>query len=115
MITRFVRNRSYLYDRLRGGVALMALHYMQFDAAWVGHITARWSFPTAAVSTVQQRDLSRRPGGQVTEGRPLHKGGSDVVMNTFRRSREPACHIASVSAIGEQYVNLQPHNDSGRS
>jgi len=118
MITRFVRNQLIIFTIASVvGVALMALHYMQIPMLLgLGNITVTMELPDGGgiyrFSNVTYRGVQV---GKVTEVRATAQGAVATLSLNTSPTIPANLHadIASVSAIGEQYVNLQPHNDSG--
>jgi phospholipid/cholesterol/gamma-HCH transport system substrate-binding protein len=118
MITRFVRNQLIIFTIAAVvGVAAMGLHYMQIPTLLgLGKITVTMELPEGGglyrFSNVTYRGVQI---GKVTDVRATAQGA----VATLSLNTSPAvpvnlhADVASVSAIGEQYVNLQPHNDSG--
>lgn len=118
MITRFVRNQLIIFTIASVvGVALMGLHYMQIPTLLgLGKITVTMELPDGGglyrFSNVTYRGVQV---GKVTDVRATAQGA----MATLSLDTSPTipanlhADVASVSSIGELYVNLQPHTDSG--
>jgi phospholipid/cholesterol/gamma-HCH transport system substrate-binding protein len=118
MITRFVRNQLIIFTIASVvGVVLMGLHYMQLPTLLgVGKITVTMELPSGGgiyrFSNVTYRGVQV---GKVTDVRATAQGAV-ATLSLDTSPRIPAnlhADVASVSAIGEQYVNLQPSNASG--
>jgi virulence factor Mce-like protein len=118
MITRFVRNQIIIFTIASVvGVALMGLHYMQLPTLLgLGKITVTMELPDGGgvyrFSNVTYRGVQV---GKVTNVRATARGAVATLSLDTSPSIPANLHadVASVSAIGEQYVNLQPRNDSG--
>ncbi len=118
MITRFVRNQLIIFTIASVvGLALMAFSYMQIPTLLgLGKITVTLELPEGGglyrFGNVTYRGVEV---GKVTDVRATTHGAvATLSLNTSPKiPADLHAQVASVSAIGEQYVNLQPHSDSG--
>jgi phospholipid/cholesterol/gamma-HCH transport system substrate-binding protein len=118
MITRFVRNQLIIFAIASVvGVALMGLYYMQIPTLLgLGKITVTMELPDGGgiyrFSNVTYRGVQV---GKVTDVRATAQGAVATLSLNTSPTIPANLHadVASVSAIGELYVNLQPHTGSG--
>ena len=118
MITRFVRNQLIIFT-IASVVALtlMILRYMQIPTLLgVAKITVTMELPDGGglyrFSNVTYRGVEV---GKVTDVRATAQGAAAILALNTSPTIPAKLHavVASVSAIGEQYVNLQPYSNSG--
>lgn len=118
MLTRFVRNQLILFTIASViGVAVMLFTYMQIPTMiGVGRLTVKLELPAAGglyrFSNVTYRGVQI---GRVTEV-VLTAKGAEATMSLDTSPKIPAdlaAEVRSVSAVGEQYVDLRPRTDSG--
>jgi len=117
MLTRFVRTQLILFTIASiVGVAVMLFAYMQVPTLLgLGRITVTLQLPSTGglyqFSNVTYRGLQI---GKVTEVR-LTDSGAEATLSLERSPRVPAdlhAEVRSMSAVGEQYVYLQPRTDA---
>lgn len=118
MLTRFVRIQLVIFAVASViGMTLMGIVYMQAPTLLgIGRMTVTLQLPGTGglyqFSNVTYRGVQM---GKVTEVRPTRDGAvATLSLNTS--PKVPAdlhAAVLSVSAVGEQYVDLQPRNDSG--
>lgn len=118
MLTRFVRVQLIIFALASViGMALMGIVYMQAPTLLgIGRMTVTLQLPGTGglyqFSNVTYRGVQM---GKVTDVRPTRDGAvATLSLNTS--PKVPAdlhAAVLSVSAVGEQYVDLQPRNDSG--
>ncbi|AGB24692.1 virulence factor Mce family protein [Mycobacterium sp. JS623] len=118
MLTRFVRNQLIIFTIASViGVAVMVFTYMQLPALFgVGRLTVTLELPAAGglyrFSNVTYRGVQI---GEVT-GVELTATGAKATLRLATSPKIPAdlqAEVRSVSAVGEQYVDLRPRTDSG--
>jgi virulence factor Mce-like protein len=118
MLTRFVRNQLIVFVIASVvGVALMLFAYMQVPTLLgLGRLTVTLELPAAGglyrFSNVTYRGVQV---GKVT-GVKLTETGAEAEMSLDSSPKIPAdlqAEVRSVSAVGEQYVDLRPRTDSG--
>jgi phospholipid/cholesterol/gamma-HCH transport system substrate-binding protein len=118
MLTRFVRMQLIIFTIAAiVGVAVMFFVYMQVPTlAGVGRITVKLELPAAGglyrFSNVTYRGVQV---GKVM-GIELTDDGAEATMRLDTSPKIPAdlqAEVRSVSAVGEQYVDLLPRTDSG--
>jgi phospholipid/cholesterol/gamma-HCH transport system substrate-binding protein len=118
MLTRFVRNQLIIFTIAAVvGIGAMVFVYMQAPVLLgLGRITVTMKAPTTGglyrFSNVTYRGVEV---GKVTDIRPTREG-AEVTMSLQRSPKIPAdlqANVRSVSAVGEQYVDLQPRTDDG--
>ncbi|MEB3030329.1 MlaD family protein [[Mycobacterium] nativiensis] len=118
MLTRFVRNQLIIFAIASVvGVGTMAFVYLQAPVLLgLGRITVKLQLPSTGglyqFSNVTYRGVEV---GKVTDIRPT-RGGAEVMMSLKPSPKIPAdlqANVRSVSAVGEQYVDLVPRTDSG--
>lgn len=118
MLTRFVRIQLAIFAVASViGIALMGIVYLQAPTLLgIGRMTVTLELPGTGglyqFSNVTYRGVQM---GKVTEVRPTREGAvATLSLNTS--PKVPAdlhAAVLSVSAVGEQYVDLQPRNDAG--
>ncbi|MFG1932538.1 MCE family protein [Mycobacterium sp. NPDC048908] len=118
VLTRFVRNQLIIFTIASiVGVAVMIFTYMQLPALLgIGHIQVTLELP-AAGGLYRFANVTYR-GVQVGEVRDikLTKTGAEAKMTLGTSPKIPAnlqANVLSVSAVGEQYVDLRPRTNSG--
>ena len=118
MLTRFVRNQLIIFTVASVvGVAVMLFAYMQVPTMLnIGRLTVTLELPAAGglyrFSNVTYRGVQIGKVKSVS----LTENGAEAVMSLDTSPKIPAdleAHVLSVSAIGEQYVDLRPRTDSG--
>ena len=118
MLTRFVRNQLIIFT-IAGivGVLAMVLVYMQLPTLLgIGRMTVTVELPRTGglyrFSNVTYRGVQI---GRVTDVRAT-RAGAQATLSLSTSPKIPAdlqASVLSVSAVGEQYVDLQPRTDSG--
>lgn len=118
MLTRFVRNQLIIFAVASViGVGTMIFGYLQAPVLLgIGRISVTLHLPSTGglyqFSNVTYRGVEV---GKVTEIRPT-RGGAEVTMSLKPSPKIPAdlqANVRSVSAVGEQYVDLVPRSDGG--
>ena len=118
MLTRFVRNQLIIFAIASiVGVSAMVLGYMQLPTLLgVGRMEVKMELPRTGglyrFSNVTYRGVQI---GKVTEVRP-NRTGVVATLSLDTKPKIPAdlvARVLSVSAVGEQYVDLLPRTDSG--
>jgi phospholipid/cholesterol/gamma-HCH transport system substrate-binding protein len=118
MLTRFVRNQLIIFTIASiVGVAVMLFAYMQVPTLLnLGRITVKMELPAAGglykFSNVTYRGVQV---GKVTDVK-LTADGAEASLSLETSPKIPAdleADVRSVSAVGEQYVDLRPRTDSG--
>ena len=118
MLTRFVRNQLIIFTIASiVGVAVMVFAYMQVPTLLgVGRITVKLELPAAGglyrFGNVTYRGVQI---GKVTDVK-LTENGAEATLSLDTSPKIPAdlqAEVRSVSAVGEQYVDLRPRTDSG--
>ena len=112
MLTRLVRNQLIIFTIASiVGVAAMLFTYMQVPTLLgVGRINVKLVLPSTGGLYGSRRDLPRRAGRQGHRGQAdRERGGSDAdPRHVAENSDGPTAEVRSVSAVGEQYVDLHP-------
>jgi phospholipid/cholesterol/gamma-HCH transport system substrate-binding protein len=118
MLTRFVRNQLIIFTIASiVGVAVMIFGYMQVPTLLgIGRITVKLELPATGglyrFSNVTYRGVQV---GKVT-GVELTDAGAEATLRLDTSPKIPAdlqAEVLSVSAVGEQYVDLRPRTDAG--
>lgn len=118
MLTRFVRNQLIIFTIASiVGIAVMVVVYMQAPTLLgIGRITVKLELPRTGglyqFSNVTYRGVQL---GKVTEVVPT-RSGAVATLSLASDPKVPAdlqARVLSVSAVGEQYVDLVPRTDSG--
>src|SRR3569833_1815023 len=118
MLTRFVRNQLIIFTIASVvGIAVMVVVYMQAPTLLgFGRITVKLELPRTGglyqFSNVTYRGVQL---GKVTEVVPT-RTGAVATLSLSSDPKVPAdlqARVLSVSAVGEQYVDLVPRTDSG--
>ena len=118
MLTRFIRIQLALFTIAAiAGLAIMLISYIQLPTLiGLGRITVTLELPAAGglyrFANVTYRGLQV---GKVTDVR-LVSGGAEATLTLDTSPRIPAdlaAEVRSVSAVGEQYVELRPRTGSG--
>ncbi|WP_445165517.1 MCE family protein [Mycolicibacterium sp. Dal123E01] len=118
MLTRFVRNQLIIFTIASVvGIGVMVMVYMQAPTLLgIGRITVKLELPRTGglyqFSNVTYRGVQL---GRVTEVVPT-RTGAVATLSLASNPKVPAdlqARVLSVSAVGEQYVDLVPHTDSG--
>jgi len=117
MLTRFVRTQLIIFTIASVvGVAVMLFSYMQVPTLLgIGRITVKVELP-ASGGLYRFGNVTYRGAqiGKVTSV-ALTENGAEATLSLDRSPRVPAdleAHVRSMSAVGEQYVDLQPRTDS---
>src|ERR1700678_3528135 len=118
MLTRFVRIQLLIFTIIGiVGVIAMALFYIQAPTLLgIGRMTVKLELP-ATGGLYQFSNVTYR-GVQVGKVRhvSLTSTGAEATLSLSTSSKIPAdrliAQVRSVSAIGEQYVDLQPATNS---
>ena len=117
MLTRFVRSQLIIFTIASiVGVAVMVFAYMQVPTLLgIGKINVKLQLPASGglykFSNVSYRGVEM---GKVTDIR-LTADGAEATLTLNNTPKVPAdlqARVLSVSAVGEQYVDLQPRTDS---
>lgn len=117
MLTRFVRTQLIIFAVASViGLATMTIVYLQAPMLLgLGRISVTLKLPSTGglyqFSNVTFRGVEV---GKVTDVRPTREGAV-ATMSLKRSPRVPAdltAYVRSVSAVGEQYVDLVPHSDT---
>ncbi|MBX7434981.1 MCE family protein [Mycobacterium sp. Y57] len=118
MLTRFVRTQLIIFTIASIiGVSVMVFTYMQVPMLLgIGRITVTMELP-AAGGLYRFSNVTYR-GTQVgkVQGVRLTENGAEATMSLARSPKIPAdlrAEVRSMSAVGEQYVELLPNSDSG--
>lgn len=118
MLTRLVRTQLVIFTIASViGVILMVVVYMQAPTLLgFGRMTVKLQLSGTGglyrFSNVTYRGVEV---GKVTDVRPT-RDGAEAMLSLTTSPRIPAhlrAQVRSVSAVGEQYVDLQPYHDSG--
>ncbi len=118
MLTRFVRNQLIIFTIASiVGVAVMLFAYMQVPTLLgLGRINVKLELPAAGglyrFGNVTYRGVEI---GKVTNVK-LTENGAEATLTLDTSPKVPAdlqAEVRSVSAVGEQYVDLRPRTDSG--
>jgi virulence factor Mce-like protein len=118
MLTRFVRNQLIIFTIASiVGVLAMVLVYMQLPTLLgIGRMTVKMELPRTGglyrFSNVTYRGVQI---GKVTDVRAT-RSGAEATLSLSSSPKIPAdlqASVLSVSAVGEQYVDLLPRTDSG--
>src|SRR5215208_6498084 len=118
LLTRFVRNQLIIFTIASiVGVAVMIFSYMHLPASLgIGHIQVTLELPAAGglyrFSNVTYRGVQV---GEVREVKLTEKG-AEAKLTLGTSPKIPAdlqADVLSVSAVGEQYVDLRPRTNSG--
>ena len=118
MLTRFVRNQLIIFTIASVvGVSAMVLGYMQLPTLLgIGRMEVKMELPRTGglyrFSNVTYRGVQI---GKVTRVQ-ANRSGVEATLSLDTSPKIPAdlvARVLSVSAVGEQYVDLQPRTDSG--
>jgi phospholipid/cholesterol/gamma-HCH transport system substrate-binding protein len=118
MLTRFIKIQLWIFSIVSViGVAAMAYTYIQVPTLLgVGRNEVKLELPTSGglyrFSNVTYRGVEV---GKITDIR-ITKTGAEATMSIATSPKIPAdleAEVRSVSAVGEQYVDLRPRTDSG--
>jgi phospholipid/cholesterol/gamma-HCH transport system substrate-binding protein len=118
MLTRFVRNQLIIFTIASVvGIGVMVVTYLQVGTLLgIGRMTVTLQLPRTGglyqFSNVTYRGVQL---GKVTEVRPT-RTGAEATLSLETNPKVPAdleARVLSVSAVGEQYVDLVPRTDSG--
>jgi phospholipid/cholesterol/gamma-HCH transport system substrate-binding protein len=118
MLTRFIRTQLILFTVASVvGVAVMMFAYMQVPTLLgIGRITVKLELP-ATGGLYQFSNVTYRGSqiGKVTSVELTEKG-AEATLSLDRSPKVPAdlaAEVRSMSAVGEQYVELLPRTNSG--
>ncbi|BBX30229.1 MCE family protein [Mycolicibacterium alvei] len=118
MLTRFIRTQLILFTVASVvGVAVMLFAYMQVPTLLgIGRITVKMELP-ATGGLYQFSNVTYRGSqiGKVTSV-DLTENGAEATLSLDRSPKVPAdlqAQVRSMSAVGEQYVELLPNTNSG--
>ena len=118
MLTRFVRNQLIIFTIASiVGVTVMLFAYMQLPTLLnVGRLTVTMELP-AAGGLYRFANVTYR-GVQIGKVKSvsLTENGAEAVLSLNTSPKVPAdleANVLSVSAVGEQYVDLRPRTDAG--
>ncbi|MCX2932925.1 MlaD family protein [Mycobacterium sp. CVI_P3] len=118
MLTRFIRTQLIIFTIASViGISVMVVTYLQVGTLLgIGRMTVTLELPRTGglyqFSNVTYRGVQL---GKVTEVRPT-RTGAVATLSLATNPKVPAdleARVQSVSAVGEQYVDLVPHTDSG--
>jgi phospholipid/cholesterol/gamma-HCH transport system substrate-binding protein len=118
MLTRLIRTQLVIFSIISViGLAVMAYTYIQVPTLLgLGRVEVKLELPTSGglyrFSNVTYRGVNV---GKITDIR-ITKTGADATMSIATSPKIPAdleAEVRSVSAVGEQYVDLRPRTDSG--
>ncbi|KUI01746.1 MlaD family protein [Mycobacterium sp. IS-3022] len=118
MLTRFVRNQLIIFTIASiVGVTVMLFVYMQVPTLLgIGRLKVTMELPAAGglyrFGNVTYRGVQI---GKVTDVK-LTENGAEATLSLDTSPKVPAdlqAEVRSVSAVGEQYVDLRPRTDSG--
>lgn len=118
MLTRFVRNQLIIFTIASiVGVTVMLFAYMQLPTLLnVGRLTVTLELPATGglyrFANVTYRGVQIGKVNSVS----LTENGAEAVLSLNTSPKIPAdleANVLSVSAVGEQYVDLRPRTDSG--
>ncbi|RAV07127.1 mammalian cell entry protein [Mycolicibacterium sp. GF69] len=118
MLTRFVRNQLIIFTIASiVGVTVMLFVYMQVPTLLgIGRLTVKMELPAAGglyrFGNVTYRGVQIGKVTAVT----LTENGAEATLSLDTSPKVPAdlqAEVRSVSAVGEQYVDLRPRTDSG--
>ncbi|KKF01305.1 MCE family protein [Mycolicibacterium obuense] len=118
MLTRLVRTQLILFAIASViGMTVMVVTYLQAPTLLgIGRMTVTLQLPGTGglyrFSNVTYRGVQI---GKVTDVRPT-RDGAEATLSLATSPKIPAdlhAAVLSVSAVGEQYVDLQPRNDAG--
>ncbi|AQT79872.1 virulence factor Mce [Mycolicibacterium litorale] len=118
MLTRFVRNQLIIFTIASiVGIGVMVVTYLQAPTLLgIGRMTVKLELPRTGglyqFSNVTYRGVQL---GKVTDVRPT-RSGAEATLSLATSPKVPAdlqARVLSVSAVGEQYVDLVPRTDSG--
>jgi virulence factor Mce-like protein len=117
MLTRFVRNQLIIFTIASVvGIGVMVVAYLQVGTLLgIGKMTVTLQLPRTGglyqFSNVTYRGVQL---GRVTDVRPTRTGAeATLILDTSPNvPADLEARVLSVSAVGEQYVDLVPHTDS---
>lgn len=118
MLTRLIRTQLVIFTIASIiGVAVMVVTYLQAPTLLgIGRMTVTLQLPGTGglyrFSNVTYRGVQI---GKVTDVRPT-RGGAEATLSLDTTPKIPAdvhAAVLSVSAVGEQYVDLQPRGEAG--
>ncbi|CAN5258012.1 MlaD family protein [soil metagenome] len=118
MLTRFARNQLIIFSIISIiGVSVMIFGYMQVPTLLgLGRLTVTLELPASGglyrFSNVTYRGVQV---GTVTDIKVVGGKRVEATLSLDNSPKIPAAlevQVRSISAVGEQYVDLQPHDDS---
>lgn len=118
MLTRFVRTQLIIFTVASVvGVAVMLFAYMQVPTLLgVGRLTVKLELPeTGGLYRFSNVTYNGVQMGTVTDVQ-MTDTGAEATLSLSRSPKVPAdlkAEVRSVSAVGEQYVDLRPNTSSG--
>jgi phospholipid/cholesterol/gamma-HCH transport system substrate-binding protein len=119
MLTRLVRTQLVIFTVVGViGIAVMVLGYMQVPTMLgIGHLTVKLELPASGglyrLSNVTYRGVQI---GTVTNVDVVDDKHVEATLSLNTSPRVPSAltaQVRSISAVGEQYVDLQPRGESG--
>jgi phospholipid/cholesterol/gamma-HCH transport system substrate-binding protein len=119
MLTRFVRIQLIIFTIVGViGISVMVLGYMQVPTMLgIGHLTVKLELPASGglyqLSNVTYRGVQI---GKVTNVDVMDDKHVEATLSLNTSPRIPSAltaQVRSISAVGEQYVDLQPRGESG--
>jgi phospholipid/cholesterol/gamma-HCH transport system substrate-binding protein len=119
MLTRLVRNQLIIFT-IAGviGIVVMVVGYMQVPTLLgIGHLTVKLELP-ASGGLYRFSNVTYR-GVQVGKVTGVNTVGGNHVEATLSLNKSPTipsaltAQVRSMSAVGEQYVDLQPRDEFG--
>ena len=118
MLTRFIRTQLVIFTIASiVGISVLVFSYMQAPTLLgIGRMTVTLELPSTGglyrFANVTYRGVQV---GKVTEVRPT-RGGAVATLSLDSSAKIPSdlhASVQSVSAVGEQFVDLQPRTKSG--
>jgi len=119
MLTRFVKIQLIIFTVASViGVSVMFFNYIQVPTLFgLGHFTVKLEMPASGAlyrfSNVTYRGVQIGKVTDVTVTSPTQVVATLSLNTSPRISADLIAEVRSVSAIGEQYVDLRPRSDSG--
>ena len=119
MLTRFVKIQLIIFTVASViGVSVMFFNYIQVPTLFgLGHFTVKLELPASGAlyrfSNVTYRGVQIGKVTDVTVTSPTQVVATLSLNTSPRISADLIAEVRSVSAIGEQYVDLRPRSDSG--
>ena len=119
MLTRFIKTQLIIFSIASiVGVSVMALVYIQAPALLeINRLVVKMELPSTGglykFSNVTYRGWGQQ--GHRGARHPERRGGDAVAANLTKDPADLQANVLSVSAVGEQYVDLLPRTDSALS